>query len=388
MSSSSGTTPSPGPVPDDDSSPSAQGELVVTVPPDLQLQAAARLVGDQTSGDPTLAGQRFLDSAPQMGVDLSNFWCTLDPATRHVHQACLAVIGTGRTAMMFISGPDRRRGWSGTAKLKAVFGGTNTDQGHQQRIALLRHACAQIASEARLAQALLEPRETEVLRAYRDAGFDQLGDLAYMRRPLPKAGLATDIDVATLPKWPPHIRCQSLDDLQRAGVSPAGCDRLVAAALEHTYVDTLDCPELCGLRDIGDVLDSHRSVGVYDPSLWWLLFDSNAPQVPVGCLLLSVCPEHDSVELVYIGLAPPARGYGLGQTLLRHGVREAYVRALSTSASPSIRISGSGGMTCAVDMRNGPALALYKRNQFAKFGARIPVVRSLRSSPKSTERPQ
>ena len=48
-------------------------------------------------------------------------------------------------------------------------------------------------------------------------------------------------------------------------------DEALMAALERSYVDTLDCPELCGLREKRDVLDSHRSTGKFDPNLWWLV---------------------------------------------------------------------------------------------------------------------
>ena len=75
-------------------------------------------------------------------------------------------------------------------------------------------------------------------------------------------------------------------------------------ALERSYVDTLDCPELCGLRVVDDVLESHRSVGVFDPGMWWLVMAEDEPE---GCMLLSACPEQNAVELVYLGISPRLR---------------------------------------------------------------------------------
>jgi ribosomal protein S18 acetylase RimI-like enzyme len=120
---------------------------------------------------------------------------------------------------------------------------------------------------------------------------------------------------------------------------------------------------LCGLRAVSDVLESHKSVGRYDPALWWVVFDAHRPR---GCALFSVSPEHDSVELVYLGLGPACRGRGLGSALLDRSLRALGPRLLM-----------SGGVTCAVDTRNTPALRLYAHAGFARFGVRIPMIRAL-----------
>ena len=85
-------------------------------------------------------------------------------------------------------------------------------------------------------------------------------------------------------------------------------------ALESSYQDTLDCPELCGLRETPDVLDSHRSTGVFDPALWWMVHVNGQAR---GCALFNRCPEQRTIELVYLGLSPELRGRGLGKWLLR-----------------------------------------------------------------------
>jgi ribosomal protein S18 acetylase RimI-like enzyme len=147
------------------------------------------------------------------------------------------------------------------------------------------------------------------------------------------------------------------------GVGTAEIDRMLLETLEASYIDTRDCPELCGLRDAQDVLESHKAVGRFDPALWWLLFEGDNH---IGCLLFSVSPEHDSLELVYLGLAAAARGRGIGAAALEFSLRQLGDRLLM-----------SGGVTCAVDTRNPAALRLYQRAGFRRFSVRIPMIRPL-----------
>jgi RimJ/RimL family protein N-acetyltransferase len=133
------------------------------------------------------------------------------------------------------------------------------------------------------------------------------------------------------------------------------------AALDRSYEQTLDCPELCGLRRTHDVLDSHRATGAWSPALWWLVYLHDQPH---GCLLINHCPEHSSVELVYLGVSPQLRGRGLGTRLLDLG--------LSLLAGVE-----ADHIACAVDLRNIPARRLYERAGFREFGRRIALVRPL-----------
>lgn len=135
-------------------------------------------------------------------------------------------------------------------------------------------------------------------------------------------------------------------------------DALLAIALERSYIDTQDCPELCGLRDVADVLDSHRSVGDYDPALWWIIEYQGKPE---GAMLLSACPEQQTIELVYLGISPVLRGKGIGSAMLALGLKELTGRP-------------EGTISCAVDTRNAPAMKLYKRAGFQQFSTRVPMV--------------
>ncbi len=81
---------------------------VVRITPDLALSAAGRLVS-QSNPNIETAAKRLVASAPEHGIDLSLIWATLEPRQGRkapkVRQACLAVLGAGRTAMLFISEP-------------------------------------------------------------------------------------------------------------------------------------------------------------------------------------------------------------------------------------------------------------------------------------------
>jgi hypothetical protein len=121
------------------------------------------------------------------------------------------------------------------------------------------------------------------------------------------------------------------------------------ALLRRTYEGTLDCPGLSELRADDDILDGHLHAGEFDPSLWFMLHDGPRP---IGALLLSPSAATDSVEVVYLGLAPEARGRGLAAALLAHGARAIASRPERTLA-------------LAVDARNTPAAKLYERAGFA-----------------------
>lgn len=327
---------------------------------DGRLAAAERVVG-AGAGPRPVAARRFLEAADRLGMDLSNMWGVADVGGaggmggKRFRQVCLAVVGSGRTAMLFVSGPAE----------VSEHGHEDPDRALIERRAVIDAACDHLGGLMRsapreqavmLAQALLEQEEPEALAALLESGFMQLGDLAYLRRPIPRSGGGQS------PKWPAGVVLRRLEDTSRDM-------EILATALERTYEQTLDCPELCGLRVVGDVLESHRSVGVFDPRMWWVVMDEGEPE---GCMLLSACPEQNTVELVYLGLSPRMRGKRLGSQLLMAGVQSLAGRAEKL-------------LTCAVDTRNAPAMALYRRCGFQRFAVRVPLVKSLRKSENSME---
>jgi ribosomal protein S18 acetylase RimI-like enzyme len=273
------------------------------------------------------------------GIDLSLMWGTLertaDGRPVRVRQVCLAVPGSGKTAALVISGPG--------------------SEGHLERVSALNAACAELPRAeqiggriVRLAQALPEPSESWAVQAYLDAGFSKVGDLIYMRR-------AMSEPFAEPPaSWPAGVQVRQVSSLD--------ADRaLLVSALDRSYERTLDCPELCGLRETGDVLESHRATGVFDPKLWWIAFLDGQPH---GCILMARAPEQHSVELVYLGLSPELRGRGVGTGLLRQSLAQ-------------VALVDAEFVACAVDDRNAPALRLYERHGFREFGRRVALVRPL-----------
>lgn len=369
------------------------GVRLVRVPPEDRFAAAMRLVGDQTD-DPAATAARFLESAEHLGIDLGMLWATVGVHHREhgagaeeagrgltpgIRQVALIVPGSGRTAMLFVSGPSRRRlSRPGGGDLGSGAGPTS------ERVAVIQAACRAVSggggsgTRCALAQALLETRESDALIAFRQAGFTQVGDLAYLRRVAPPPG------PSRVPARPPDgFEVQSVAAMRASGRSATEIEQALLEALDRSYIDTADCPELCGLRSTSDVLSSHRAVGRYDPHLWWVFTVQGRPE---GCLLFSVSPEQDSVELVYLGLSPVLRGLGLGASALHHGLRVVHGRATAehdagfvsgAEAASSRCLVGGGGVTCAVDTRNEPALRLYRRFGFQRFAVRVPLVLKL-----------
>ena len=118
----------------------ALGQIrLARVEPAQRLDAAIRLVGDQ-SDDPYSAGQRFLESAAQMRIDLTLMWASVGPAAA-VRQVALTVPGSGRTVMLFVSGPARRRRGAIASVTELGSGPGPT----RERAAVIRAACAWVA---------------------------------------------------------------------------------------------------------------------------------------------------------------------------------------------------------------------------------------------------
>ena len=229
-----------------------------------------------------------------------------------------------------------------------------------ERMALLKavtdHFAAVSKPDVRVLQALPEPTDAWAEAAFRGAGFTWVGDLEYRRRTIAPAEHQPSAKVV----WPEGIRVVSVADLQ-----PSQRDSTLLSVLDQSYADTKDCPELCGMRSTGDILASHFATGVFDPSLWFVVFSRKGnEETPCGCMLLSRVPEQRALELVYVGLAPSVRKLGLGVRLMQH--------AIWCAADPRI-----DAITCAVDCRNEPALRLYNQFAFSALGRRRAFVCSV-----------
>jgi mycothiol synthase len=301
---------------------------IVQVGPARRSEAIERLVSSGPATD-RRAVQHFLHYAQTNAVSLDGLWARLDPDGR-IQATVLAVPSPGRTAMIFASHP---RPGGPTAGLAG----------------LVDHACRQIAAGGvDLAQALLDPAESSDRSMFVEAGFAELAVLSYLERPLSRT------NPPPAPRWPTGVRVR---------VEPFREELLdvLATILERSYEQTLDCPGLHGLRRTTDIIAGHRATGAFDPRLWTLLWVDDEPG---GAVLINPFPDHRTCELVYIGLAPFARGRGLGRQLLRHGLRRLQGRR-------------ERSITLAVDERNTPALALYDAEGFTPAVQRVALIRSL-----------
>ncbi|MBX3364555.1 MAG: GNAT family N-acetyltransferase [Phycisphaeraceae bacterium] len=321
---------------------------VTPVPPERALVAVSRLL-IHTPGNRREAARRFIASAPNHGIDPALMWATWDERGLP-RETCLAVCGSGRTATLFLAPPDPAKA-GGSPKAEPSPNSARAERAQVVRAALT-HLRGLGRARVALAQALAAPDEPWAATAFSDAGMRCVGTLLYLRRPMENPW-----GTPGAPELPPHFGLRSLAEIG----NEAAWRPLLVDLLDRTYVGTLDCPGLCGLRETSDVLDSHLAVGKWDPRLWFVLFEGERA---VGCMLLSRLPEFRSVELVYIGLSPEARGRGLGESLMRHGVRAA---------------GGAGveELTCAVDQGNHPAMAMYTRTGFLQFGSRSAFVAPL-----------
>ncbi len=187
---------------------------------------------------------------------------------------------------------------------------------------------------------LLLPPGSAVQDAAPSAGFRRLTRLLYLQRPRDAASPANT-------GWP-TVRWLSY--------SPPS-HPLFVEAIRRSYAQSMDCPELTGIRPIDDVLAGHRAAGQFDPQLWSLALQG---EEPVGVILLSPMTSQAAVEVVYMGVAQVSRGAGVAHVLLDRAVR-------LVSAIP---VAPRSHLALAVDERNRPARGLYARWGFTTIGFR------------------
>ncbi len=145
-------------------------------------------------------------------------------------------------------------------------------------------------------------------------------------------------------------------------------ERLFERTIEATYAQTLDCPELSGVRRMEDVLAGHRAAAEFDPANWFVALRAGTP---VGVLLLGGLPAQDALEIVYMGVSQPARGQGVADALLWRAVRSTEERSVKYLA-------------LAVDRRNVPARRVYARWGFVETGTRDAWILSASSGDAAT----
>ncbi|MFI4861270.1 MAG: GNAT family N-acetyltransferase [Phycisphaerales bacterium JB063] len=296
-------------------SPAGDDGLYLGLAPQERRRAALAqlLTGRPREDDPAVL--HFEQFARDQKLNTDKVWvaCSGGPGGR-ILAAVLVVPNAGGTAMLFAGSA---AGW------------------HDHTIAqrLIERACAPEENPGvYVVQALLDPGQVLEGRVLEQAGMTKLAKLVYMQ-------CATD---------PRDHRIALPTTLGRAPVTAyRGDDEHMPRfhrAVEASYEDTLDCPGLLGLRPIEQVVAGHRATGRFSPALWHAFFD--AEDRPVAVLLLAEVSQGGSHEVVYLGVAKPYRGRGVGSQLMAY--------ALSTTT----RYRGDR-LFLAVDDRNEPAVRLY-----------------------------
>ena len=275
--------------------------------------------------------RRFLSFAQDQGLKLDKVWAYEDHSGQY-HLTVVAIENPGRTAVVFSSLPHSRV--------------------ETERLGLLLdHASEDMrGGSVDLLQVLVEPSESLLQEGFELGGFQLLAKLSYMERSLKNRALPPE------PQWP--------DDVSVVAYESASHRAELCGILDATYTETLDCPELRGLRSTSDILDGHQGTGSFDPKLWTIL---RVKDEPVGAMLLNRAPASHSVELVYIGLAPNVRGRGLGRKLLQRGIHLLAAHHERT-------------LTLAVDEQNTPAIGLYRSMGFRTVLRRHALIRSVNAS--------
>lgn len=272
----------------------------------------------------------LLRYAEERGLSLDQ--CLAAKEVDRIIATCLCVDSPGRTSSAFIPV---------TIGTDTVARAVVTLLNRSSRRAQLRGV--------QLLQGLVRPEAEREAYVYQQADFQLLSQLIY---------LESDLTQPVLPRV-------SAPTVTWETYTPGNHGRF-AKVIEGTYQDSLDCGSLNGLRDIEDIIASHRATGRFDPRFWLIgLLDKD----PVGTILLSFVSERPSYEVVYMGLLSQWRGRGYGAALLRRGVEMARDRAVMA-------------LTLAVDARNTPAQKLYRRFAFREVSRRDAWIKIL-SSPDS-----
>lgn len=220
--------------------------------------------------------------------------------------------------------------------------------GVDHSIALQLARCALSASgflSTVLAQTLLDSQNDSFANDLVTLGFVHLADLKYLRATVPKQVQRGKVEI--------ELKSPAAD-----------YPDLFAQLIRQSYVATLDCPALEGLRNLSDVLDGYRTIGVHDPNLWFI---AEWRGEPAGVVLLAPYPDSNQWELVYMGVVPRLRGHRIGRQILHE------IRCLASRA-------GVDHVVLAVDAANYPALRMYELAGYVEWAQRIAYIKSVEAN--------
>jgi mycothiol synthase len=204
-------------------------------------------------------------------------------------------------------------------------------------------------SGVRIVQALRDLESTPQTQALLDADFEHSTDLLYMF-----------CDVAKVSPLPP-------DTALSFDASNVTEEARLKKVIERTYVDSLDCPSVDGVRTVDEVLAGYRATGIFDPSRWLIVARTDSgcgKKIDIGCLLLADHPATEQFELVYMGVVPEERGRGWGGEIVRQALWRTHVAERKR-------------MVLAVDAANKPGVFMYASAGFHTFEQKALYLRVL-----------
>jgi ribosomal protein S18 acetylase RimI-like enzyme len=199
------------------------------------------------------------------------------------------------------------------------------------------------ATDALVAQAHADPRDPLYAELLATGGLRLAADLVYMAAE-PESFPAAPVE--------PRLALEPF---------AAGDDGRLIRLIDRTYVGTLDCPSIDGLRQTADVIAGYRAVGDFNPARWLFAMHDHSD---VGCLLVNVHSDVGHAEIVYLGIVPEVRGRGHGLELTRHALWLARQAACERAV-------------LAVDGNNHPAVEMYGAAGFVPFDRRSVWFRTL-----------
>jgi ribosomal protein S18 acetylase RimI-like enzyme len=203
---------------------------------------------------------------------------------------------------------------------------------------LVRSASSWLAAQGtKVAQALLAPEEVSTAPPLERNGFQHITTLHYLRH-----------DLRSAPAYPGQggqLRFQTYSTCSA---------EVFHDTLLETYQESLDCPEVNGVRSIAEIIAGHKAQGTYEPARWLLAFDRDQP---AGVLLMSELPDSGALEISYLGVVPSLRRRAIGRQLVAKAFADA-------------RAQNVGQLTLSVDARNLPAENLYRHAGFEVYSQR------------------
>lgn len=258
--------------------------------------------------------------APTSGVDLTGLLACRSQS--RLLGAILCIESPGRTMIFW---PPR------------ISAGLAPTDDRDVQISLMRSARSFASQrQVRFVNALLDDADSDVVPLFVAHGFFRATRLLYLHR--------------AIDERPVNAR---LPDVQYVGYS---LDRHAAfvEVVAQSYVGSLDCPELNGVREREEILEGHRAQGRFVPERWLLAqYDGTI----IGCLLLGTWDDLSALEIAYVAVLPGWRGRGFGHELIREAIRQAVQAKLRY-------------ITAAVDSRNLPAVRLYEQEGFTQWESR------------------